>query len=141
MAPKNIVNKVKKITIKFSKSIKKIQYLGFFGLDFLVNQENKVYLLECNPRLTASFSFYTQLEIKRNLYPLFLLHLIQFLKINFPIYTRKFQKQLNFSDIAGTEITQKIKSQTVAKYQQFSPISQKTNQINIPQKIIDQLNV
>ena len=140
MAPKKVINKIKKITIKYAKSIKKIRYLGFFGLDFLVNQKNKIYLLECNPRLTASFAFYTQLEIKQNLTPLFLLHLIQFLKIKFPVNTKKIQKQLNFSDVSGTEITQKRESQTIAKYQQFKSLIQKPNLINIPKEIISKLH-
>lgn len=141
MSSQKTVNKIKKITIKFSKSIKKIHYLGFFGLDFLVNQKNKVYLLECNPRLTASFSFYTQLEIQKNLIPLFLLHLAQFIKIKLPVNIKKIQKQLNLSNIKGTEITKKKESQTIAKYQQFEPITQKVSSINIPKKITDQLHV
>jgi len=38
-------------------------YLGWFGLDFVISQNGKVLLSENNARLTASFSFYTQLEV------------------------------------------------------------------------------
>jgi predicted ATP-grasp superfamily ATP-dependent carboligase len=141
MAPKNITKKIEKITNDFSKSIKKINYQGFFGLDFLVDRNGKVYLLECNPRLTASFAFYTQIEIQKKLFPLFLLHLSQFIKISSIPKTNQIQKRLNSTNITGTELTQKNNTKTIAKYQQNDPITFQTENITIPQKIIDQLHV
>jgi len=140
MSPKKVDHQIAKITSNFAKLIKKLNYQGFFGLDFLVDQNNKVYLLECNPRLTASFAFYTQLELSQNLFPLFLLHLAQFIKISSIPKPRQIQSQINSANISGTEITKKNNSKTVAKYQQLKPISLQTNSITIPQNIIDQLH-
>lgn len=140
MSSPKAIRQIAKITSKFAKLIKKIGYQGFFGLDFLVDQNSHVYLLECNPRLTASFAFYTQLELSQNLFPLFLLHLAQFIKISSIPKPRQIQSQINSTKISGTEITKKNNSKTVAKYQQIEPISLQTNSITIPQKIIDQLH-
>jgi predicted ATP-grasp superfamily ATP-dependent carboligase len=141
MAPKNITKKIGKITNNFSKSIKKINYQGFFGLDFLIDQNENVYLLECNPRLTASFAFYTEIEIQKNLFPLLLLHLSQFIKISSIPKTNQIQKQLNSANITGAELTQKTNSKTIAKYQQNNSITLQPKNFTIPQKIIDQLHV
>lgn len=55
-------------------------YRGFFGLDFLVEEETgEVYLSENNARLTASVPFYTKLEMKSNSFPLLGYHLLAFL--------------------------------------------------------------
>jgi hypothetical protein len=64
--PATIKNKdakiINKITDKLGALIYKKGYRGFFGTDFLIDNNRNIYLLECNPRLTASFVFYTQLE-------------------------------------------------------------------------------
>jgi biotin carboxylase len=141
MAPEFVAQQVQKITLDFSKLISQINYLGFFGLDFLVDQNNQVYLLECNPRLTASFAFYTKLELSQNLFPLFLLHLAQFVDLpNIPT-TNQIQTELNSTLISGSEITRKVNSKTIGKLQKLIPLSQQVDPIIIPQNIIDQLYV
>ena len=140
MSSPKVTRQITKITSKFGKLIKKIGYKGFFGLDFLVDQNNQVYLLECNPRLTASFAFYTQLELNQNLFPLFLLHLAQFIKLSSVPKIKQIQAKINSTNISGTEITKKNHNKTVAKYQQFEPVIFQTSSIIIPQKIIDQLH-
>ena len=55
-------------------------YKGFFGLDFLIEDETgEVYLSENNARLTASSSFYTTLELMEGSFPLLGYHLLSFL--------------------------------------------------------------
>ena len=59
----------------------KEDYKGYFGLDFLVEEKTgEVFLLEINARMTASTSFYTQLEIKSGVTPLLFYHMLSFLK-------------------------------------------------------------
>ena len=73
-----------KLTNLFGKSLSLLHYRGYFGLDFLINNEN-IYILECNPRLTASFAFYHFLETKNNINSLFYFHLLELLDINYDI--------------------------------------------------------
>ncbi len=139
MAPEPINQKVIKITSDFGRKIKELDYRGFFGLDFMVC-DNQVYLLECNPRLTASFAFYTKIEISKSLNPLFLFHLIQFLDLNLDLDITEIQKQIDQSNITGSEITLKNEdSQTINKYHDFTIFSQQTNPIIISPSIIDLL--
>ena len=138
-APNSVINKIKRISLKCSHILKQIGYKGYFGLDFLVNQ-NQVYLLECNPRLTASFAFYTHLEQKQKLNPLFYFHLAEFIKLKYHFNIKSEQKRFK-TKISGSEITPKDKhNHTHNKLNFDHPLSKSTNPISFPPKIIDQLN-
>lgn len=128
-APVEITNQVKEITEKFSQVLEEINYKGFFGLDFLV-KDNQVFLLECNPRLTASFGFYTNLELIQKIIPLFYFHLADFAQINYNIDIKSEQKRF-YLNIVGSEITAKNKyQQTIKKVQFLKPIFDNTNLTN-----------
>lgn len=132
-APPKIITQVEDITNKFSLILQQYNYRGFFGLDFFVHQD-KVFLLECNPRLTASFAFYTQIEFRHQLEPLFLYHLASFINLDYPLVSR-----FN-SSLVGSEITLKNENGvTTKKFQQFSALSTETNPITISPDIISQL--
>ncbi|OGM24917.1 hypothetical protein A3D00_00250 [Candidatus Woesebacteria bacterium RIFCSPHIGHO2_02_FULL_38_9] len=75
---------INKITREVGKTMKTAGYKGWFGLDFLADiKTGEIYLSENNARLTASASFYTQMEIKSGVKnPLFLYHIAEFLGIN-----------------------------------------------------------
>jgi len=79
----NVVRKTReeiyRITQKIGREMFSQGYRGFFGLDFLLSSEDKLYLLECNPRLTASFVFYHHLESQKNVFPLLACHLLSFI--------------------------------------------------------------
>jgi hypothetical protein len=67
------------ITHQVGQLMSKSGYLGYFGLDFLLDSKtNQLYLQECNARLTASFGFYTQLEKLSSQTPLLEHHLQSF---------------------------------------------------------------
>lgn len=109
LAPASIQKKVRLITREFSQKIlEPYHYRGFFGLDFLVSQ-NQVYLLECNPRLTASFAFYTYLELASRLTPLYYFHLAEFINLDYPLNIAAEQKRF-FLPITGSELTPKDKN-------------------------------
>lgn len=109
-APKHIQNQVLSITQSVGLILNKLNYHGFFGLDFLVDQD-RVLLLECNPRLTASFAFYTQLELQAKLEPLFYYHLAELLNLDYPKPTDRFSNP----DIIGSELTPKNSQGTIIK--------------------------
>lgn len=140
LAPPEIQSQIRILTSNFAKLIQPLKYLGFFGLDFLVSN-NQVYLLECNPRLTASFAFYTQIEINQSLNPLFLFHLAQFINLPSVSTASDAQKMLDSTNIVGSEITQKnYDSQTIKKYHDFLPFTQNLDPVQIPQNIINLLH-
>ena len=140
LAPIEVQFQVKQITSNFAKNIQPLSYQGFFGLDFLVSND-QVYLLECNPRLTASFAFYTQIETNQNLNPLFLFHLAQFINLPSVPTASETQSSLDSTEIIGSEITLKNQdSQTIKKYHDFIAFTQKIEPITIPQNIINLLH-
>lgn len=105
-----VVKQIQTMTTDFGKILKKLKYKGFFGLDFFVSQ-GKVYLLECNPRLTASFAFYTDLELKANIIPLFYYHLLEFTTPQVPILQERFQNK----KIIGSELTKRDKNGVITE--------------------------
>jgi predicted ATP-grasp superfamily ATP-dependent carboligase len=135
LAPSDIQKQVNKITSDFSLILKKLDYRGFFGLDFLVHQ-GAVYLLECNPRLTASFAFYTQMEINNQINPLFALHLMEF--TGCPVKGILLECDRFYDkNITGSEITKKNDfGVTTSKYNEFSIFSNTYDPVKISQDII-----
>lgn len=134
-APSKIIKKINIITKDFSKVLEEIGYKGFFGLDFLIDQD-KVFLLECNPRLTASFDFYTRLELGQKITPLFYFHLAEFLKLDYQIDIKLEQKRFDNKKIIGSELTPKNKNNnSCQKLNFFYPLSKTTNPISIPKDL------
>ena len=137
LAPIEIQEKIRQITIDFSEKIlKPLNYRGFFGLDFIVSK-NQVYLLECNPRLTASFDFYTQIELKNNLTPLFYYHLAEFINLNYSLDINEENKRFYNQNIIGSELTKRnIEGTIVKKINDFQPFSNQSNPIIINPEIL-----
>ena len=124
LASAEIQEKVQQITANFSENIlKPLNYRGFFGLDFIVS-ENQVYLLECNPRLTASFAFYTQIELNNHLTPLFYYHLAEFINLNYSIDLAQEQQRFYNQNIIGSELTQRNEDGAITKkFHDYKPFS------------------
>ncbi|MCL4383898.1 hypothetical protein M1116_00420 [Patescibacteria group bacterium] len=130
-APTPILEKIFDLTAQFGNSIKKdFNYLGFFGLDFFITPESQVYLLECNPRLTASYAFYSQLEQKAGVTPLFYYHLNEFSHdLDIPTPQDRFYN----NRIIGTEITPKDNFGTTVKTIHLDhPVTTNPYEINLP---------
>jgi predicted ATP-grasp superfamily ATP-dependent carboligase len=135
-----IQEKIQKITADFSEKIlKPLNYRGFFGLDFIV-QNNQVYLLECNPRLTASFAFYTQIELKNHLTPLFYFHLAEFSNLNYSIDINEEQKRFYNQNLIGSEITlRNQQGTTIKKLNRFEIFSSSTSPVIINPQILAEI--
>ncbi len=83
---------MQKVTNRVGETMHASGYQGYFGLDFLVEENSgEVYLLEINARLTASTSFYTQLEINSNATPLLFYHLLSWLPSHKNVILNLFQ--------------------------------------------------
>ena len=90
------------LTNLFASSLSKLNYRGYFGLDFLINKDN-IYILECNPRFTASFAFYHFLETQNKINSLIYYHLLEFLDIDYEINVEIEQKRI-IAPIKGTHL-------------------------------------
>lgn len=137
LASIKIQQQVKTITEQFSQILQKLNYKGFFGLDFFVSN-GMVYLLECNPRLTASFAFYTKIEISQNITPLFFMHLAEFLSFDYSLNLKEEQERFYNENIIGSELTQKdFDNNTIKKVNDFSVFSDSLDPITIKPKIVN----
>lgn len=115
LMPPKVNETVQKITSDFAQKIlRPLNYKGFFGLDFLYFQ-NQLYLLECNPRLTASYAFYTYLELKAGLTPLFYYHLAEFARLSYPLNLTREQKRFYHPRIVGSQLTPRNRQGTIIK--------------------------
>jgi len=139
-APLEIIGKIKTLTQQFADILINLDYHGFFGLDFFVDKDN-VYILECNPRLTASFDLYHQIETKNSINSLFFFHLLSFLPLIIQINISQENKRFYNPNIIGSEITKKDKqNNTSSRYRDFIPFSSQNNPININPSIIKSAN-
>lgn len=89
-----IQEKILLLTKKIGEVMRAFGYLGFFGLDFLIEDSTgRVYIGENNARLTASVPFFTQLEILHKFPPLLAFHLLEFLSLRFKIESRSLNER------------------------------------------------
>jgi len=138
-APPKIISDIKDLTQKLSIILSSLNYRGFFGLDFLVHN-NRVFVLECNPRLTASFAFYTNLEASQNWTPLFYFHLAEFINLKHNFNLDNEAKRFFDKKIIGSEITLKNNlGVTINKFHSSTPLSSQTQPVNIDSTVISQL--
>lgn len=80
----SVQQQIRSISHRFGQILQSFNFRGYFGLDFHASGQ-QVYLLECNPRLTASFAFYHRFELNSDYSPLFFLHLASFLPLNYSL--------------------------------------------------------
>ena len=74
--------KIFEYTKKIGEHVAQLGYRGIFGLDFVIN-ENDVDLIEINPRFVGSISLFTKLQLQKEEIPFLLLHLLEFLRIDY----------------------------------------------------------
>jgi hypothetical protein len=68
------------------------QFRGMFGLDFVISDE-KIYLIEINPRQVMSINMHTQLQFLSGQVPLSLLHIAEFLGEEIAIDVEEYNAQ------------------------------------------------
>ena len=63
-----------------------IGYKGILGIDFLISRDKKqVYPLEFNPRFTGAFPMLSQLQLRHNIIPMDVFHMLEFLDLPYEI--------------------------------------------------------
>jgi len=77
---------------KIADVMKNYGYRGLFGVDFII-QDDEIYIIEINARQTASIAMYTKLQLQNNQIPLSLLHIAEFLGVDFMIDPDKYNNE------------------------------------------------
>lgn len=71
---------------KVGRYFQKLGYKGIFGLDFVFDEEDKkLYVVECNPRLLGSFPVITMAQIRNAEPPILGFHLLEFLGVDYQL--------------------------------------------------------
>ncbi|OGG19260.1 hypothetical protein A3D78_02630 [Candidatus Gottesmanbacteria bacterium RIFCSPHIGHO2_02_FULL_39_14] len=98
---KRMEKEIKDISIRVGDIMNKSGFRGFFGLDFLIEENTgKIYLTEINPRLTASSAFYTYLEKAADCLPLLSYHYAEFSSVDLPL-----RRENGKSEITGCQLS------------------------------------
>ncbi|PIS15404.1 hypothetical protein COT63_00130 [Candidatus Shapirobacteria bacterium CG09_land_8_20_14_0_10_38_17] len=90
-----VCRQVYEITEMVGQYLQKIGYKGIFGLDFIMDERTeKVYVVECNPRLLGSFPTLTMAQISNGEPPILAFHILEFLNANYQIDTKAINQQM-----------------------------------------------
>lgn len=84
------VEKIKEEAVIIGKAMRDKGYLGLFGLDLIVLPDGSFKIIEINARQPASIPMYTKMQLERGEIPLSLIHIAQFLGIEFNIDEGKY---------------------------------------------------
>jgi len=80
---KQILDSIYELVVKIGEYLAKQKYRGIFGLDFIYDQKSqKIYLVECNPRLLGSFPVLTMVQENNKEIPILMLHILSFLQLS-----------------------------------------------------------
>lgn len=83
-----VLAKTRDMASRFGNQLRKEGYHGYFNLDFLIDENNEVYLGELNPRISGASSLTNQAAYADADAPLFLFHLMEFSGIEYNIDVR-----------------------------------------------------
>lgn len=80
--------------MKFGDELKEDGYQGYFEIDFLLDLDSeKVYLGECNPRITGASSMTNLASFAHADAPLFLFHLLEWMNVKYHIKPEKLSER------------------------------------------------
>jgi len=79
-------------------------YKGILGIDLLIDEEkNRVYPLECNPRLVGALPMLSQLHLQSHTIPMEVFHILEFLNLPYHIDIQEINSQYN-EPIKGSHV-------------------------------------
>jgi len=91
----HVCRQVYEITEKVGQYLQKIGYKGIFGLDFIMDEQTeKIYVVECNPRLLGSFPTLTMAQIRNGEPPILAFHILEFLNADYQVDVKAINQQM-----------------------------------------------
>lgn len=123
---------IRRLSEEIGKIMVKSGYMGYFGLDFIVEKDTgKVFISELNARLTASSAFYAKLELGYDRIPLFALHIAAFLGLNLEVSDNNWAERI----IGSQLILRKTKNLSDISYREkFAVLHQYDNNYRLSTK-------
>ncbi len=109
-----VKDSIKKMVTDVGNVLMKDNYKGIFGLDLIINEKGKSFLIEINPRQTANIAMQSALERKSNYTPMMILDIATKLGIDVASSEYPENMKLNGSQIF---LRCKISDQKIAGHQ------------------------
>lgn len=92
--PTEIRQQAQQATLAIGEQLKREGYWGYFGLDFLLDQESgELYLGEMNPRITGATPLTSQAALDRHVPPLLAYHLLEGLQVDYRMDVEQFNQE------------------------------------------------
>jgi hypothetical protein len=81
-------------TVALGRQLQRVGYRGYFGLDYLLDQDSgALYLGELNPRITGATALTSQAARDAGSIPLLLYHLLEWFAVDYRVDTAEFNTQ------------------------------------------------
>lgn len=116
--PEKVQLQAVRITRQFGEYIYKLGYRGIFGLDLVIDKEDKVWPIECNARYTDAFPLLSFLQMEKGLLPMDAFHILENLEIDYELDFKRWEKAywqnyqasqiILFNPLAGRAVNQGI---------------------------------
>ena len=102
--PESVLGKAREQARKVGNHLASLGYRGIAGIDFIVQpEEEKVYPVEINPRLTGAFPVLSLLHLTHGIVPMEAFHLLEFLNMPYQVdvegLNRQYARPLNGSHL------------------------------------------
>jgi len=94
LLPNEVVEQAQDYVVRVGDYLRRLNYKGIFGLDFLWDVRKKRLLtVECNPRLLGVFPTQTIIQLSQGEIPLLMWHILEFLKAPYTVNYAQIQKR------------------------------------------------
>ena len=107
-------------TEKIGEYFKKLGYRGIFGLDFVLDEKNdKLYVVECNPRLVGTLPTINMAQSLNNEVPILACHVLEFLGIDYQIDIEAVNKSMRQEKIGAHMFVRNITGRWARNHHQL----------------------
>lgn len=85
LTPRAQVDSMRSTAARIGEKIVTMGYRGIFGVDFLVDDNGEIFVLEVNPRITGATPLLTAMYSSESFVPFYLLHILEIMKQEYRI--------------------------------------------------------
>lgn len=118
----DILNQIYQYTEKIGQYFKERGYKGIFGLDFVMDKKtNKVYVVECNPRLIATYPTFNMSQMLNNEVSLLACHVLEFLDIDYQMDIEAVNKTIQKERIGSQMFLHNLTTKWSKNHKQIKP--------------------
>ncbi len=105
---------------RIGQYFKEMGYKGIFGLDFVLDEKtNKLYIIECNPRLLGSFPTLNMVQSLNNEPLILAFHVLEFLNIDYEIDLEEINRLMRQKKVGAQMISHNLTGRWTINHKQI----------------------